>query len=269
MKFLNRGDVVGSEAYILRLFEYAKTHPGSIDQAEMGGLQSFLGALAFDQDNFPLALERWRAYVANAPEDRATHFDMARAYLALDDIPNAAASLREVLRINRADPSNLAQLGRFLGQLGQREEAVSLLRESLALSPNGTVHFELAKILFQTGNAASAATELEKIVQEHPRWAPACNNLAWIRATAKDAGLRDGAQAVRLATIATEARNGKVASSFGTLSAAQAEAGNFQAAIDAVQHAIALSKEQGDEKRIGQLEEMLARYHAGQPYRDQ
>jgi tetratricopeptide (TPR) repeat protein len=57
------------------------------------------------------------------------------------------------------------------------------------------------------------------------------NNAAWLLATCPDDKLRDGALAVKLATVALELSGRKEATCYGTLAAAYAEAGQFDEAV--------------------------------------
>ena len=66
------------------------------------------------------------------------------------------------------------------------------------------------------------------------------NALAWRHATAAFAGLRDGANAIELATEACEQTRWKSAEYIDTLAAAYAETGNFEGAVQFERRALAL-----------------------------
>ena len=69
------------------------------------------------------------------------------------------------------------------------------------------------------------------MIRIDPNFSRAYNNLAWLLATCPDAKFRDGKRAVELATKACELTKWKVALDIGTLAAAHAEAGDFEAAV--------------------------------------
>lgn len=268
IKFLNRGSIGESEAYLRRLFAWHEAHPGVFSEQERADWQSYLGAVLFDQKRYEEALREWQDYIRGAPGDRATVVDMARAWTALKQPAQAAEALRRALRMKRDDAELLAQLGRSLmagGDPADHREAASLFREALALLPSRVVQFELAQALGTTGRSAEAVAELRAILAVSPGWPPAVNNLAWLLATGPDASLRDGAEAVRLAE---SVRNPELVFTLGTLSAAYAEAGRFDDALRTIGEAIALESGRPASAHLANFQAMRAAYAAQKPYRD-
>ena len=100
-----------------------------------------------------------------------------------------------------------------------------------------------------------------------PDRALAFNYLAWLRATCPTAEFRDGAKAVEQATKACELTNFKKANYVGTLAAAYAEAGDFDAAKKWQKNAIDLLTEKQQHLRPD-FEERLKLYQSGKPYRE-
>jgi cell division protein FtsN len=88
----------------------------------------------------------------------------------------------------------------------------------------------------QTGNLKSALNDYTRALEINPFFVDAYNNKAWILATCSDQRIRDGGQAVRLATKAVELKPN--ISSMDTLAAAHAATGNFEAAVDLQTQAI-------------------------------
>lgn len=88
----------------------------------------------------------------------------------------------------------------------------------------------------QIGNLKAALNDYTRALEINPFFADAYNNKAWILATCSDQRIRDGGQAVRLATKAVELKPG--ISSMDTLAAAHAATGNFDAAVDVQTKAI-------------------------------
>jgi tetratricopeptide (TPR) repeat protein/peroxiredoxin len=268
IKFLNRGSIAESEAYLRRVTAWDTVHPGELSEKERNDMQSYLGAILFDQKRYDEALAEWRAYIAKVPGDRATLVDMARAHTALKQPAEAADALRLALRMKRDDAELLAQLGRSLVAVNAADsarEAASLFRESLALQPSRVVQFELAQLLGTSGRMAEAVAELRSLVSAHPDWPPAANNLAWLLATGPDPSLRDGAEAVRLAEAI---RNPEVVFTLGTLSAAYAEAGRFEDALRTLREAIALEETKVASEHLDTFRAMLTTFEAGRPHRD-
>jgi hypothetical protein len=78
------------------------------------------------------------------------------------------------------------------------------------------------------------------------------NALAWLLATCPDDTVRDGKQAVELATRACERTKWKDANIISTLAAAHAAAGNFEKAIEYEKRALAdewYEKNKGEDAR--------------------
>ncbi|MGD8343907.1 MAG: tetratricopeptide repeat protein, partial [Desulfobacterales bacterium] len=88
----------------------------------------------------------------------------------------------------------------------------------------------------QTGNLKSALNDYTRALEINPFFVDAYNNKAWILATCSDQRIRDGGQAVRLATKAVELKPN--ISSMDTLAAAHAATGSFEAAVDLQTQAI-------------------------------
>jgi len=92
------------------------------------------------------------------------------------------------------------------------------------------------------------------------------NNLAWLRATSPEEGLRNGARAVELARKGCELTQWRQPHVIGTLAAAHAEAGDFAAARKFIRQALAVEGLTPDLRR--QMEGELASYEAGRPSRE-
>ena len=89
------------------------------------------------------------------------------------------------------------------------------------------------------------------------------NEIALIRAGAPDPQLRDGNEAVQLATRACNLTDYKNHEYLGTLAAAYAEAGDYETAIKWQNQAVEIAPE--DAKK--QAQEQLRKYRQREPYR--
>jgi tetratricopeptide (TPR) repeat protein len=76
-----------------------------------------------------------------------------------------------------------------------------------------------------------AIADYGEAIRLDPKYATAYNARAWLRATCPDARYRDGAGAFADASRAYQLGNGKVAYVIGSMAAAYAECGDFDAAI--------------------------------------
>jgi len=126
---------------------------------------------------------------------------------------------------------------------------------------------------------AEALKRYKADIRRAPTFAPAYYRLAWIEATAPDAAVRDGRQAVRHAQEAvrlTESRGVKdyhYAASLDALAAAHAEAGRFEKAVETGQQAadvalLSLPPVPGELGYLLPARKRLGRYTAEQAVRD-
>jgi tetratricopeptide (TPR) repeat protein len=119
---------------------------------------------------------------------------------------------------------------------------------------------------YAKGDYDRAIADYNKAIELDPICARAYSNLAWLLAVCPESKFRDGMKAIKLAKKAIELndKSGHV----DTLAAAYAEAGRFQDAIKTEERTIAKLKEEGNTKDISELEEHLASYKAGKPWRE-
>ena len=80
--------------------------------------------------------------------------------------------------------------------------------------------------------------------------------------------MRDGTRAVELARHACELTKFQKTIFIGTLGAAYAEAGNFDAAMATAQRACAVATKNGEPVLLQKNQELLERYRAHQPVRE-
>jgi Flp pilus assembly protein TadD len=89
-----------------------------------------------------------------------------------------------------------------------------------------------------------------------------------VLATASQASLRNGPQAVELAQQANQLTGGQNPIILRTLAAAYAEAGQFSDAQQSLQKALALVRAVGQSKLVDQLNGELKLYAAGHPFHE-
>jgi len=232
----------------------------------------------------PLALVvRAQARQAAGDADGALA-DATAAIEAAPDLPEAfdvrgvvhgargdyAAAIDDMRRLAELVPDQVepvAQLGLFQLLAGRPRAATRTFSRALEMNADDVPSRRgRGDAAIATGDHAAAVADLERALALAPRDTGALNNLAWLRATSPEDGLRDGARAVDLARQGCELTEWRQPHVIGTLAAAHAEAGDFQAAEKFVRQALAVEGLTPDLQR--QFEGELASYAAGKPIRE-
>jgi cytochrome c-type biogenesis protein CcmH/NrfG len=147
--------------------------------------------------------------------------------------------------------------------------AIESLSQALRLNPDDAdAHCVLAEILSGQNQKGEAIRHYHEALRVRPDFLEALNNLAWLLATSEDAGIRDGAEAVRLAEHACELTHYQQTMMVGTLAAAYAEAGRFDDAMATAQKACALASESGQQALLNKNQELLELYRAHRAYHE-
>jgi Flp pilus assembly protein TadD len=122
---------------------------------------------------------------------------------------------------------------------------------------------ELAIQMDKAGKFAEAVQAYREVVRLYPNEPMALNNLAWDLAASPRQELRNGREAVQLASKAVELTGQQEPVLIGTLAAAYAEDGQFAKAVEMAEkaRAIALLKRHPEVAAIN--EQLLKLYSAG------
>lgn len=182
-------------------------------------------------------------------------------------IREAGQHFAEALRILPRNVPALGDLALVLVTEGKSQEALDRCRVAIELQPHDArLHYILARILSEQGKLAEAIAEYQTALRIDPDHLFALNNLAWLLATAPDAKLRNGPEAVEYATRACQLTHYKTTIYVGTLAAAYAEAGRFNDAIKTAEQAIALANAHGDKALAAKNRQFLELYQAHKAY---
>jgi len=161
------------------------------------------------------------------------------------------------------------QLAAHFGTSGDLDRAAALLERALAAAPDDLpTNLALASLRLQQGRTAEAIERHRHLLALRGGDPVLANNLAWLLATWPDATGADAAEAVRLARQACERTGNRLPSTFDTLAAAHAAAGDFDRALTAADRAIELFTLAGQRERAEQVKARRALYEARQPYRE-
>jgi Flp pilus assembly protein TadD len=169
------------------------------------------------------------------------------------------------IRIAPGWPEPRRQMALALLRLGRDAEARTIYQTLASLMPaTAESRRDLADLLAEGRQFSDAIDSYREALRLKPDFQAALNNLAWLRACCPQAEFRNGGEAVELAERACQLSQHHNADFLGTLAAAYAEAGRFDAALDRVQKALFLA--QGSSS-TNLLRQMLEQFRAGKPFR--
>ena len=237
--------------------------------AACGVLLVGCGIMTFWQCGMYQNLETlWRVTLARNPDCYLARFNLGDVLVRQGRLEEAAAQYREVLRFRPESGAEVhGNLANVLMAQGRAAEAAAEYRAALRINPgSAAAHGNLSHALARLGEDAEAISEARKAVELQPGEVDSEYYLAWMLATVKEPGLRDGARAVELATRANAAAGGKKPAILRTLGAAYAQAGRFGEAVQAVTGALQLAGTGGETEE--EMRREIRLYEAGAAFRE-
>ncbi len=215
------------------------------------------------------AVAQYEAAIALDPNDVSSRYDFAVELAAVGRRDDALAQYRAVIRRDprHADAHN--NLAVALAAEGRNDAALAHYRAALASAPDDeVVRLNLARLFMSMGWAEEVLELLRDGMARAPESGRLANALGWYLATLPAANLRDGAEAVRLAELASRQAGDDDPNLLDTLAAAYAEAGRFEDAVRTAGRARQLAAAGAQDELVGTLEARLTLYRKGEPYRE-
>ncbi|MCU1384603.1 MAG: Tetratricopeptide 2 repeat protein [Acidobacteria bacterium] len=233
------------------------------------------------------------------PGNPLRHDAVAALYLDAGRLDEAIAEFRESLRLNRESAPTQYNLGFALSARGRRDEAIAAFQEALRIDPdyaqahnnlgallqlggqadaalehfrratilrpdNVEAHANLGQLLSNRGRLPEAAAQFAAVLALNPDHVQALGGLAWIRATAADASLRDPASAITLAVRADAAARHQDVTAIDALAAAYAAAGRYDQAVRVARQGLALALASDKTEVAAQFRLRVDMYQSGQ-----
>ncbi len=150
----------------------------------------------------------------------------------------------------------------------QHIDAHLLAQQALAVKPDYVPARCLTGMaLVEMGRYQEGAAAYRALLRENPADATALNNLADLLATHPDPKLRNGSEALQLATTACALTSYQNPTYLATLAEAQAENGNIDDAITTANRALALAQEKADSDLAQTISTRLQWFKSGLPVR--
>jgi len=130
------------------------------------------------------------------------------------------------------------------------------------------VHLQLAGLYRATRQPGAAIEQTRAALQASPDSLEALGNLAWLLATTPEEKLRNGTEAIRLASRACELTQFKDARLLGSLAAAYAECGDFTNAVRRAEETVTLARAAGNSQFAAMNLQLIQLYRASRPFRE-
>lgn len=203
-----------------------------------------------------------------SPDAAEAQTGLANVLAALGRLDEAKAAYEAALGfgLDSADLHN--NLGAVFARLGKPAEAVQHFQQALRLAPDDPqLHFNLARLHEDQRHFELAIASYENVLRRDGNHVQAMLGLAWLRATAAEAPLRDGKLALQIATRAVALVGRKQARTLDVLAAAEAESGAFARAEATAKEALQLAQGARESELAKKLEERAALYRSGKAFR--
>jgi tetratricopeptide (TPR) repeat protein len=268
----------------------------AIAYSNLGVLLLRLGRI----DEAVIALEK---FAELEPHDATARLDVGNALLLQGKSDAAIARYREALLLDPGNPDAHNNLGNVLLQTGHEAAAIEEFQTALKNLPtHANAHYHLGEIALQRGELDEAEKHFQKTVAAQPEAADARRqlgaialrkgswreaaaryetalklqpenistlcDLAWLRATAPDATIRNGAQATTLAQQANRLTGSANPAILSVLAAAYAEAGRYAEASATARRALEKTSRESAPELAEMLSHQLKLYQANTPFHE-
>jgi tetratricopeptide (TPR) repeat protein len=228
-----------------------------------------LGA-ALDEQNKPeKALIEYQKALQLDPHRHEIYNNIGRL---LNDGGKREAALnyyREAVRLNPKSQFSHNNLGLVLVGLGHWDEAMGQFSEAAQLDADyAPPRFQMGKILLKQGHDAEAMPHFHGALRIEPDNLQMLIYLARVLAADENPQIRNGAEALVLATKASQLAGKAQPVALDTLAMAYAETGRFDEAVQTGQKAVNLARTAGQKDDAAIMQQRLELYQKHQPWRE-
>jgi tetratricopeptide (TPR) repeat protein len=227
-----------------------------------------LGYALTQQGKLDKAIIHYSRALQINPNYTKAHNGLGYALAQQGKLDKAIVHYSRALQINPNYTKAHNNLGSVLAQQGNVKGAFYHYYEALRINPNyDGAYFNLGKMYANQGKIGKAIINYKEAIRINPNMTQALYNLSWINATCENENFRNSIEAVGLAEKLCDLTSYSQPLALDALAAAYAEAGKFKKAVITAQQGLELALEMGPKKLAMGLENRLALYRAGRPYR--
>jgi Tfp pilus assembly protein PilF len=225
------------------------------------------GKAAIEKKDYATAIRHLNEAITLAPQKEEAFFERGFAYECMKDYDKAIADYDEAIRLNPLHDWAYNDRGNCYNEKKDFKRAIDDYTAAIRLNDQVPEFYNNRAISHRKlGEFQGVAQDHQRALTLSPNHPMTLNDMAWFRATCADETFRDGKKAVEYAKAACELTEWKNPFYLDTLAAANAEAGDFQAAVTEQERALTFSElaEQYGEGPRARLE----LYRQGKPYRE-
>jgi Tfp pilus assembly protein PilF len=209
----------------------------------------------------------WWHTLAVTPDSDVAHAGLAGILFVRGQIDESIDHYERALRLRDGNVAAHFGLGRALAAKRKVDAAIFHFRKALSIQPDYIAAAnDLGALFAGKGEIKEAISAWRQTLMFDPDNADAANDIAWVRATAADADLRDGKEALDLAKRALRG-GGENPVVLRTFAAAQAELGQFTDAGATSERAEELARRNGDFAMAEDLRKCIESFRRGEPLR--
>jgi len=230
-----------------------------------------LGTIYSRQGKPDAALAEYREALRFDPDFAPAHQGLADLLLSQGRFQEALDQYALAAKANPALDSAQTHYALANALLKARQPVLARQQYEAALKSQpdfAEADYQLGVLLLAEKDPAAARRHWEAALRLKPDWLELLNNYAWLLATNPDPQMRDGTQAVALASRAVELTRQGDPGILDTLAAAHAEAAQFPEAVAAAEQALKLAEAAGNKDLVTQLRARLDLYRTNRPWRD-
>jgi tetratricopeptide (TPR) repeat protein len=214
------------------------------------------------------AVPHLAAAMTHLPPDAANEYIYGIALARTGDLEGAVPRFEKALEIDPARTDALRMLAIALDRLGRGDEAIIRFEAYREAVPNDAdAHVRLAGLYERSRRLGDAVATYRTILRVDPDNEAAPFRLAWLLATAPDDGVRDGAEALRMAQRVVAKAGREYPAVLDALAAAYAENGQFDEAVATASEAVRKATAQQNAGMARAIQARLDLYRAGRAYR--
>jgi tetratricopeptide (TPR) repeat protein len=228
-----------------------------------------LGVALQDQQKLSQALIQYQEVLRLDPTRHEAYNNIGRI-LSDQGKPQAALDYcREAVRLNPKSPFSHNNLGLVLVELGHWDEALGQFSQAAQWDAGyAPPRFQMGRILLKQGHDAEAMPHFHEALRIEPDNLPMLTYVARVLAADENLQIRNGAEALVLATRASQLAGRAQPVALDTLAMAYAETGRFDEAVQTGQEAVNLARAASQKDDAAIMQQRLELYQKHQPWRE-